>query len=101
MVLRKHLKFLVIYRVLSWHEWKRAGVLYGDFTRDAILIFLFQVYILVQQAKYLSLYRLIIGWVSQASYGGVFALTSCTLLSTQNGRRLLRLRKTTPRLRAL
>ena len=33
-------QILVIYCVLSWHEWKRAGGLHGDFTHDAILSYL-------------------------------------------------------------
>ena len=48
--------FLVIYRVLSWHEWKRAGALYGNLTHDAVLAFLFPVCVLVQQTNWGTYY---------------------------------------------
>ena len=41
--------FSVIDRVSSWNEWLRAGALYGNLTRDAVLAFLGQIYVLVQQ----------------------------------------------------
>ena len=44
--------FLVIYRVLSWHEWKRAGALYGNFTHDTVLASLFPICVLVQQTNW-------------------------------------------------
>lgn len=43
--------FLVIYHVSSWHEWKRTGALYDNFTHDAILAFPIQIYVLVQQTN--------------------------------------------------
>ena len=41
--------FSVIYRVSLWNEWLRAGALYGNLTRDAVLAFLGQICVLVQQ----------------------------------------------------
>ena len=41
--------FLVIYRVLSWYEWLRAGAMCGNLTRDAVLAFTSQICVLVQQ----------------------------------------------------
>ena len=46
---RDYLIFSVIYRVSSWNEWLRAGALYGNLTRDAVLAFLGQICVLVQQ----------------------------------------------------
>ena len=47
-VQHRHINFWDIYHVLLWHEWTRAGALYGDFTLDALLIFHFPICILVQ-----------------------------------------------------
>ena len=46
---RDNLIFSVIYRVSSWNEWLRAGALYGNLTRGAVLAFLGQICALVQQ----------------------------------------------------
>ena len=35
--------FSVIYRVSLWNEWIRAGALYGNLTRGAVLAFLGQI----------------------------------------------------------
>ena len=48
--------FLVIYRILSWHEWKRAGLLYSNLTRYTVLAFLLQICVLVQQKTNWSAY---------------------------------------------
>ena len=44
--------FSVIYHLLSWHEWKRAGPLYGNLTCDAFLDFLIQICIILQQTSW-------------------------------------------------
>lgn len=42
---------LVTYCVLLWHEWKRAGPLYGNLDHDAVLAVLIQIFLLVHQTK--------------------------------------------------
>ena len=49
---RDDLIFSVIYRISSWNEWLRAGALYGNLTRDAVLAFLGQICALAQQTDY-------------------------------------------------
>ena len=91
--------FLDIYRVSSWHEWKRAGVLYGNLTRDAVLAFLIQICILVQQTNWGAYYssKVSLSVLSKTDLAGVLPVAVPTLVSTQNGRLLLRLRSATPR----
>ena len=60
----------------------RAGVLYGNLTRDTVLAFLIQMCILVQQTK--SYYKVSLPVLNKPDLGGVFWLPClATSLSTQ------------------
>ena len=92
-----YLIFSVIYRGLSYHEWLRAGALYGNLTHDVVLAFLCQMCVSsTNQLRYLLFYQVIVACFSEAGLAHFDPLLLYTLLATQNARLLLRLRSTTP-----
>ena len=73
--------------------------MYGNLTRDAVLAFLIEICTLVQQANRGAYYssKVSLPVLSESDLAGVFPVAVPTLVSTQNGRLLLRLRSATPR----
>ena len=90
--------FSVIYHLLSWHEWKGAGALYGNLTCDAFLEFLIQICILLQQTSWgaYCFIKVSSSVLSRTSLARFFPIAVPTFLSTQNGRPLQCLRSTMP-----
>ena len=88
----------VIYCISSWHEWLRAGGLYGDFTHDTVLASLIQMCVLVQHANQGIHYstKVLLLVLMKLIWCAFDPLLLYTLLATHNGQLLLCLRNATP-----